>query len=164
MLLICPHALLLCFRYLMDVFLFSLCVRLQRRVLEPKQPNCAFGLIIRDPMLWNNELNSNQSSSCCWLCVYHHWSSLDCINVPQRACTVVSLQTFLLYVAMYVWLMMTAVLWESWENSLFILHFLHSQPRSAGSLIYTGIQDALHQCAPTGSVLVSRTQQASFYT
>lgn len=102
MLLICPHALLLCFRYLMDVFLFSLCVRLQRRVLEPKQPNCAFGLIIRDPMLWNNEPNTNQSWSCCWFCVYHRWSSLDCINVLQRrACTVVSLQTFLLYVAMY---------------------------------------------------------------
>jgi len=79
MLLICPHALLLCFRYLMDVFLFLLCARLQRRVLEPKQPNCAFGLIIREPMLWNNELNSNQSWSCCWFCVHHFWSSLDCI-------------------------------------------------------------------------------------
>jgi len=127
-----------------------------------KQPNCAFLVSLSESpcfgiMSWTQISLDHVVGFVC-ITTEALWTALQC------AATVVSLQTFLLYVAMYVWLMMTAVLWESWENSLFILHFLHSKPRSAGSLIYTGIQDALHHCAPTGSVLVSRTKQASFYT
>lgn len=50
-------------------------------------PHCALGLIIRDPMLWNNELNSNQSWSRCCFCVHYLWSSLDSINMLQQACS-----------------------------------------------------------------------------
>lgn len=82
MLLIWPH---FCFAsnisaLLMNVLLFSLCTRLQRQFFEVKK-HCAFGL--REPRLWNNELNTNQSWSCFWIC----WSSLDCVNVLQRACS-----------------------------------------------------------------------------
>lgn len=126
--------------------LFSLCMRLQRQFLEVKKTHCAFGLIIRDPRLWNNELNTNQSWSCCWIC----WSSLDCVNVLQRACSFTAdLPVICSYVFDWWWLQCCGSLGK---NALFILHFLQSQLRSAGSLIYTGIQYALHQCAPTGSV------------
>jgi len=101
MLLICPHALLLCFRYLMDVFLFLLCARLQRRVLEPKQPNCAFLVSLSESpcfgiMSWTQISLDHVVGFVC-ITTEALWTALQC------AATVVSLQTFLLYVAMFDW-------------------------------------------------------------